>query len=378
MTIYQELKDFDEEIRCLPEPPIFINTLANATVDDREAIRNLIMTRYSGDMISLLPSCRCGATKNEASRKQKCLICGTVVESSIENDVKSSIWFHKPEGVDALVNPAVWFMLENRLKRSGFSILRWLTDKSYTSATKPPDILKKFEEANVPRGYNNFIRNFDEIMRFIFSLKAFQMKGEPDYLQELLQTHRHCIFSSDLPLPNKIMFIVEHTNVGIYLDDVIGDAIDLILLMASIDNNFHDQNVYVKENRTAKAMARLSGFYEDYIRLNLSPKSGQFRRHIYGSRTIFSFRAVISSLTGQLDHDGIEVPWGVGVTAFRPHLINKLIKYGFDLNAAVGLLQSHVGKYHPLLHRFLKELIAEAPDGKIYVLTQRNKVCFLH
>lgn len=373
MPIYQELTNLEEAIQKLNEPPILINNLANVTEDDREEIRNLIMTRYSGDMISLLPSCRCGATRNEASIRQRCLECGTLVESSLENDIQSALWFQKPYGVAKLINPSIWIMLEKRLKKSGFSVLRWLTDRSYSPGTRVPDIVRKLEQENIPRGYNNFVENFDQIINYLFDLKVFQIKGEPDYLRELLNTKRDCVFTDYIPVPNKLLFIVEQTNVGVYLDDVTRDAFDLILMMVSIDKNFHDQQSWVKENRTAKALARLGEFYEDYYRQNLSPKNGQFRRHVYGSRLIFSFRAVISSITDPHDHEGVLVPWGVGVTAFRPHLINKLMKYGFDLNSSVGLLQSHVGKYHPLLDRLLQELIDEAPDKKIWMLIQRNQ-----
>ena len=373
MAIYQELRNLDEEIQKLNEPPIFINNLANVTEDDREEIRNLIMTRYSGDMISLLPSCRCGATKNEASIRQRCLECGTLVESSIENDIQSALWFHVPRGVTKLINPSIWIMLEKRLKKSGFSVLRWLTDRSYAPTTRTPEIVRKLEMDNIPRGYNNFVENFDAIINYLFDLKIFQVKGEPDYLRHLLQTKRDCVFCNYIPLPNKVIFIVEQTNVGIYLDDVTRDAFDLILMMVSIDKNFHDQQSWVKENRTAKVLARLGEFFEDYYRQNLSPKNGQFRRHIYGSRLIFSFRAVISSITDPHDHEGVEVPWGIGVTVFRPHLINKLMRYGFNLNSAIGLLQSHVGKYHPLIDQLLQQLIDEAPDRKIWCILQRNQ-----
>jgi DNA-directed RNA polymerase beta' subunit len=166
--------------------------------------------------------------------------------------------------------------------------------------------------------------------------------------------------------------IIEQTNVGIYVDPIIIKAIDAIEMLVSIDKNFHDQNHRVKENRTAKAISKLSDFYEMFFSANLSPKSGQFRRHVFGTRTNFSFRAVITSLTDTHDYDEIHVPWGIGLTAFRPHLLSKLMKMGMDINSAIGLLLGHVEKYHPLLDKLLQELIAEAPGGSIHVLLQRN------
>lgn len=373
MGIYLRLRNFNADFSKLVDPPIWINQLANATEDDREKIRSLIMTRYSGDMISLLPSCPCGATKEEASIEQKCLVCGGTVVSTIENDIQSALWFKQPEGVAKLLNPMVWRWIDDRTTVSGFSLLQWLTDKTYKSDVKQPvALLKRFEDERIERGYNNFIANFNKILGIIFDLKQFRIKGEPDALQIALSMYPDSIFADALPLPNKAVFIVEKTNTVTYLDDVTRDALDMIPLMVSIDRDHYEQNTYVKENRTAKVLAKLAAFYKSYFKFNLSGKPGQIRKHLFASRTIFSFRAVISSATGIHKHDEIKVPWGVGLTAFRPHLINKLMRHGMDLNSAIGLLMAHIGKYHPLLDRLLQELITESRDGKIIVCLQRN------
>lgn len=371
MPVFQNLSDFDKIFSQLAEPPIIINDLVNNSEEDKEAIKDLITTRYSSDMITLLPSCRCGISKGEFSVGVKCNYCNTLVKSSIETDIEPTIWFRKPIGVNKLISPIIWIMLKSRFKKSGFNVIQWLTDTTYRAGVKQPLVVNKIAETGIQRGYNNFVDNFDSIMELLFSLKDFKREGE-DFLYRLLQENRHLIFSDYIPIPNKSLLIIEKTNVGIYVDPIIVKAVDAIQMLISIDKNFHDQNPRVKENRTVKAISKLADFNESFNKTNLSPKSGQFRRHVYGTRTNFAFRAVISSQTNTHQYNTIEVPWGIGITAFRPHIINKLQKLGMDNNSAIGLILGHVEKHHPILDNILKELLSEAQPQGLTVCLQRN------
>ena len=71
-------------------------------------------------------------------------------------------------------------------------------------------------------------------------------------------------------------------------------------------------------------------------------------------------------------HDEIYIPWGMGITAFREHVLNKLLKRGFLLNDAIMLIYSSVVKYNHLLEEIFNEIITESPWGGIPVIFQRN------
>ena len=377
MPIYQKLVNFDQLFYQLPERPIIINDVFDTSESDKSLIQEMILTRYSSDMISLLPSCRCGALKGEYSAtvdNKPCEKCNTRVTSSIEDEILPTVWFRRPEGdaVSKLISPIILLMLRERFKKSGYDIIQWLIDKDYRPNVKQPPVITKIVEAGIQKGYNNFVNNFDLIMSFLFSLRDFKLKRKVDYLELLLKTHRDCIFSDYIPLPNKSILILEKTNVGIYVDPTIVIAVNAIETMVSIDRSFRDQSQHVKENRTAKALMKLADFYESFYKSSLAPKEGQFRKHIYGGRTNFSFRAVVSSLTDTHKYDEIHVPWGIGLTAFRPHLINKLMAIGYDLNSAIGFLLGHVEEPHPLLKQLLQELIDESPFKGPLSMIQRN------
>jgi len=373
MPVFHKLVDYTEMFDRLQEPPIVINDLPNITEEDRAAIDELIMTRYSSDMLSVLPSCRCGKTKGEYAIGVNCEYCNTPVKSKVEQDIEPLVWFRRPLGVAQLINPSVYIMLRNRFKVSGFEVIDWLLDTTHYSVRKVPEVCNIITSLGIQRGYNYFVENFDQIIDTLFSLKQYKLRGnKKDELHELVQRDRQIIFSDYIPLPNKSLFIVENTSTGKYVDETISGAKDAINMLISIDRRFAASPVRIRENRTAKALSRLTKFYEKFTAENISPKSGLIRRHIIGSRSHFCFRAVITSITRPHKYNHVEIPWSIGVTVFRDHLLSKLMRIGFSHNAGVSLMVDHVNRYHPLLDKLLKELIDEAPNGSIAVTAQRN------
>ena len=378
MAIYQELVDFDELFHQLREPPIIINDLPNSTEEERAYIRQLISTRYSSDMLSMVPSCHCGAIKGEYEVGVICDVCKTPVRSQIEEEIEPLVWFRRPQGVAPLINPAIYSMLSSRLTKSGFPILEYLTDSSFRTDKKIPPLLSKvmdltIEGRPIQRGYNYFVEHFDAIIDALFTLREFSVpKGERDYLRELIAWNRDRVFSDYLPLPNKALLVVESNEFGTYVSGTVIKAIDVMEMLTSIDRRYSGHATRLRENRTAKAIARLVEVYEVFNKDNLSPKTGLFRRHIYATRSHFSGRVVISSITEAADYDEIYIPWPVGIVLLREHLINKLLRLGFSLNQAIGFLFAHTYKHHELLEQLFNELIEESPTKSIPALLHRN------
>lgn len=374
MPIIQQLINNDEMHRNLKKPAIIINDLMNSTSEDRDHIQRLITTTYSSDMVSTLPQCKCGETKGEYSKNTICPKCQTPVSSAIEDTIEPLVWFRRPNGVEKLFSPIVWIMLENRFSKSKFSVIRYLTDTSYAPQVNRPDVVNRIEEAGIKRGYNNFVQNFFQIVSFLMTLKDFKPKrGVTDYLDRFLKDNKDILFSDYIPLLNKTLLVIEKTSLATYIDSTVPLALDPLEMLISIDRDFYDQNSLVKENRTARAMHALSnGFFAAYFKEIVASKPGLLRHYIGGSRFDYSARAVISSITWNHRYDEIEIPWGIGLTIFRPMLISKLTKKsGMLENEAVCMLLYHVGKYHPLLDHYLKEVIAETEGGRYPVLINR-------
>lgn len=395
MPLFLQLSDLDATFHSNVNPAIIINDLESKTEDNREYFESLIRETFTSDMVSVLPKCQCGELKGEHLIGELCETCNTVVRQSIEEDIAPSLWFRKPNGIEKLMNPIVWIMLSNRFTRSKFRILQWLTDRTYNPTEKKPDIVHRMIAEGVPRGYNNFVQNFDSIMAYLFAQKDFKLKKgatnfildmldithpSQDPLQQLIQDHRNILFCDYIPIPNRSLLVLEKNALGTYVDNTVVDIQDTLNTMLSIDKDYYDKNITTVENRTAKIMAMLTSYYMDLFRKNFSPKEGMIRKHVYGGRGNHGFRAVITSHEDIHNHDEIFIPWCIGVTVWRLHLMNRLMRRdtkhgGYTHNQAIEMLMSHVNVYSPILHELIDDIIKDTPNGRgPAVVLQRNKL----
>jgi len=392
MPLIQNLLSLDEEFANCSVPPIIINDLASKSEDDRQYFTDLIRETYSSDMVSVLPHCQCGELKGEHVIGQLCEKCETPVKQCIEDNVSPSLWFRRPAGVEKMINPIIFTMLSARFSPSKFRVIQWLTDRSYSPAGKMPEVVRRMIDDKIPRGYNNFVQNFDEIMAYLFAQKEFRLKKgvlnyildmlglthpSKDPLQQLLLDRRDALFSDFIPLPNRSLLVLEKSALGHFVDASTVAIQDTLNTMLSIDRDYYDKSITAIENRTGKIFAMLSDYYVNLFCKNLSPKPGLFRKHNYGSRLNHAFRAVITSHEDIEDHDVVYIPWCVGVTVWRLHIFNRLMspthKYGGMMhNEAVDLLMSHVYKYHPILDAIMKDFISSCGHKGVPVLQQRN------
>lgn len=366
MSVYLELIDFNQTFNRLKEIPLIINELFTISETEKEAISQLIYTSYTSDMLSVLPSCNCGATKGTYNLGVICDECNTPVKSSVDSDIEPLLWFRKPDGVTGLLNPHILNMLSKRFTKSGFDFINWIMDPTYKPKVKQPPQLQELISLGIQRGYNYFCDNFDQIMDTLFTMRAFKKtrNTEVDYLYLLLKSNRSIIFSDYLPLPNKALLIIEKINQRTYIDPSILGVIDAIEILTGIDHEGKAYSLRVKESRTVKALYRLMNFYSNYIKNQLAKKEGIFRKHIFATRSHFSFRAVIISITKPHLYNEIHIPWHIALTVLKVHILNKLLRMGFEYNKAVGYIYSKIKTYDALLDSILQELIAESPNGE--------------
>ena len=377
MAIYQRLIDLDLALTQSSRENIqFINDFPNTTESERKEIFNRLTTQYmQGDKISMLPQCRCGTFRFKVTKPITCPYCGTEVKASIEENIESFIWFKKPEKILALMSPMVYTMLCERFTKQGWNLIHYFTDRTYNPNVKDTPFMARIRDKGFNRGWNNFCLQFDDIMEFLFTLKDFDniRKGEADYLFYLWKKERDKFFCDHLPLPNSSLFVFENTNTGIYRNGPTGKAMNYISIMLSIEKSIQPLSDQAKENRVAKMYQKIAEYIKEHIKSELSPKQGQIRRNTIATKNALASRCVITSITDPWDPNSVAVPWVVGLTMFRLHLINKLVlKKGMSLNNAINMLMTHTGRYNEILHGYLNELIEEAPNKKIWCTLQRN------
>jgi hypothetical protein len=391
MGVFMRIRDQDEVFnQYLSKEPIIINDLSNITEEDREKNDGLIFTKYdliNSDLLSNIPSCECGRQMGADKLGDNfiapvvCDVCQTPVRALHDGDLEPLIWVRSPKGVlenvpdgKGLMNPIIWTMFSDQkgFEKGSFDVIRWIADTTYRpQGVKEPPVIDVLRSEQVPRGYVSFVQNFDEIMEFMFNLKYYRKRLDP--LKRLIAENRDRIFSKYLPVPNRSILVLEETSMGTYVDATVPVAVNAIRLMVGIDHPLSVHSERVRENRTIKMLAEKSLFYDEYWRNVLAKKEGTFRKHVYGTRSHFSFRAVISSSTDWHRYDAVSIPWGIGIAAFELHLKKLLLREGMTPFEADAFLAEHTQKYHPKLDAMFQDLIARAPSGKgICITLQRN------
>lgn len=369
MGVYAEIVDYNEDFIRLASEPKFINDVDDSPTE-KDKIKKEVFTSHESDCLTNISMCDCGRLTGDGNIGIKCPNCLTVVTPS-STDLQPRIWMRSPDGVEKMINPVFWSMLVKRFKKGGnFSLMHWITMPSYVAEGNFPVYWQSVIDAKFKRGYNNFVQNFDTIMDFFFNLKGIRKRGKVDPLYQLILNERHKVFSNQIPLVNRTMLVIENTNLGRFLDNTMFVAIDAITGMIGIDAPGCVLTQRQREERTIKSIDMLSEYYVGVYEKMFSPKEGVFRKQVYGGRTDFSSRCVISSLTGPHQYDEIRIPWGVGIGMLRTHLVGKLLKRGYTPISALTLLYSAFDtddqEVADLVGTLFDELIDESDCSALY------------
>lgn len=371
MAISQRLINMDAYYRNTKGNKVILNDLDYLNIDDIEHVNNMLMTVYDTDTITTIPSCECGASKGRYLLNKICSSCGSKVTDPQEQ-LEPVMWLKSLSGIKGFVNPHYWLMLRTILGKKA-DWLRWLCDTSYNPPGEIPNYVSGVKEMLGERSYNVFVNNIDNVLIYLSNQSKYRDVDSQTTIKILLDMYRNQndrVLSTYLPIVNKKLFVMENTNKGKFTNLAVSDMIDLIMLWVKASG----ENLTPRRasNVTASIISKMSALYKTYLDDYVARKEGIFRKHIYGARSHFTFRAVITSIPGPHQYDEIWVPWSIGVTAFRPHLLNKLIKLGYTYKNASALLFKSVKKHDDVIARLLDELITDSKDGIMYCMVQRN------
>lgn len=364
---YQELSKHALFSKAVKENKLVLNNMPSTTTDDRAAISRSIYTRYDNvSMIENVPTCECRHLKSRFNKGVICPECHSPVRERYDESLQSMVWIRAPKGIDVpLMNPMVLYQLTRRFNVGKFDLIRWLTDTGYVAPVNTPIVCDQILEQGVERGFSFFYKNFDFVMEVLFNIRSLRKSGRKDNddLKIEIMQNREKVFCDFLPIPNKMLLVVEKTNFDTYIDPTITGAIDALWLMVGIDSEYSNLTDRQKENRTIKALFLLATFYHDLILSMYSGKRGLYRRQLFGHRGNFTFRTVISSITKPHKYNSIHVPWGVAISCLRYHLINKLEKRGWLPLDIRRLLRKYAVTYSAYIDQIFDELLAESVYG---------------
>jgi len=375
MGVHLEPEDLESAFNTLTEPPIIANYFNTDTKEGMEEVNRLLYTKYAGDSLGSVPRCFCGHLEGEFKRNRICPKCFVQVENPVDRKIETKVWFETPRNISAFINPVSFAILAKAMKDKSINCLMWLCDPKYVVPhnrnTSP--MLRRLLMANIPRGINAFYERFDEIMEICFPISKAGYNERIHEIRSYVTMYRHLIFTRHIPMPSNVSFVIESNDTGVYTDLTMAKAINAMRIITSIHNSAFRMGQREVESRVARANEELAEFYKIYTFKVLGRKKGIFRHHVFGGRSAFSARAVITSLSAPHHYQEVHLPWSLSVQLLSEHIKSKLLNvHNFTPRQIDELLAKSVLNFDPLINMIINQLIAESPFMGIPILLQRN------
>lgn len=378
MPVTLSFKSYDDYFRSTQGNKIILNDVSYFAMNDLNMIEQQLSTIYGKtDVISTIPSCDCGELKGGYLIGIICEKCGTKCRDIYEK-IEPVLWMKAFSDDIKFMNPHFWIIVESTISTGKFQGLRWLCDSTYNpNLAIKPIIFELCALLGNKRIYSNTIQHIPEILDFVKEndpryKKSLTERRRIDLIKDLYYKNKDKIFSTYLPIVNKKLFVMERTNKGTFVNLSMSYMVSAVRSWIKHASN-HKTTELRKNIITATVVFKLSCLYEQIYTEFVIKKQGIIRKHNYGARSDFTFRAVITSIMGVHQHNEVHIPWCIGITAWRPHIMNVLMnRMGYTRNEASNKLLRAMYNYDQEISDILDTLIKEAPGGKIWVNMQRN------
>lgn len=363
----------EETFSKLSKPPVIANNFDISTVGQKQKFDSIMFTQYEGDSLKPFPSCSCGHLKGMFKLGDICEICGGEVTQNFSKFIESEIWLLPLPTTKAFITPIMWYMMKKLMLLDGVDCLEYLTNPYYRSTKNNPSRLTYVLEQGHSRGLNYFYDNFDKIIHdFVYAGGKYTIPEKLSTLTRLVEYNRDKVFTSVLPIPNKVMFPIEKSGNVAYGDRSMIDIVNAVRIIQESESRKDSLSVKQMEARMVKCISLISNFHYNYVKETTGGKHGAARQHMFGGRWHSSSRAVITSIFEPHDFREVWFPWGVAVRQFRMQITNKLIRRGYGLKEIYDILRRYATTYDDELYDILKELIEESPFIGIPIILQRN------
>ena len=334
-----------------------------------------------------IPSCDCGELSDIYYDKDICQKCGTQVLSisSKTSNLPSKVWIKFPNHLKyGVLHPTVYSVLSNWLNFKVKNQNKNYLDIILNPEEHVPIELESIIQTEEHRGFNFLFENFDMIIDHFCNFQRISIQKKEKDIREFIETYKDRLFTHYIPaLPNALHPVTSKktTNTTYYVDIESHRFLNAAQIISrlnftkrkSLKLNYLNERIY-------KAYKSATEYSEWMVSRRLFQKKGLIRKHICGTRFHFSFRSVIAPICGPHKYDELILPWSIGVTTLKLHIMNRLMhNYNYSLTDAIKLYSKAEIKYDPLIYSIIKSIINEykkSSDGisflGIPVLFNRN------
>lgn len=371
--IYVEPTDFEYEFASQERRALMASEFAG----NKKLLNATIFTKYDSDFFANVPSCPCGYLKTGRVRGEICPVCHQTCLPQTERELKSSIWIDALKPVDYFFHPLAYSLLNSVLKTyKEFRILDWLMDPRYKAIDLDHPYEKALQIMGLPRGLVAFRENFDEIIEALVTARVeVTINGSTSRqrlvnvravreVREFVKMYRDRMFTRQLPFPNSVAFILEEHNGRTRGDHRHAKLLNTLYSIVNANERITSMGIREKESIMARVTSSIADHAQDYEYNEMFDKGGIFRKLVYGFRSHWTFRTVITSNHGVNRRNELHLPWGVSIMTYKLHLANKLLRRGRSPNQIFDLIYNNTHRYHPLIDNLFNELIEESPGGE--------------
>lgn len=375
--IFRKLKllNLDELYLSNPNSKIINNesmVAMNSTTDIREALFFNISNE-----LSFVASCSCGTTRGNYLLNMKCPLCGTLVSSTFVDSLAHLNWLDIPLDMPPVIHPVFYWVLRKwTMVKKKTSLLDLILD---TSKELPEDVKSHIKG----QGFAYFHEHVEEILHFLLHIYPRTKKSKiADKVETMYLMFKNHFFARKLPILDPSLHPVSQRGNQKIIDPVSSGIITAANDLALATNRMR---YGVTRNRKHYADTKLYQIYCTYIeylstvvKTKMGAKKAQYRRHQLGTRTHFSFRAVIVPITTPHMADELHIPWKIAVQGYKPLILNILVnRLKMHINDALRLHLRALVRFDPVIHDVLRILMKECPHKGLPVLFGRNP-CLIH
>ena len=357
----QRLVNLDEYFSELTTPVVIVNDVHYTVKDKNAMLMDKMMTKYSTDQLSALPTCGCGTATSRQVLGTTCNVCNEPY-ADITDDVHPILWLRTLDPDVKFMNTTFWTVLSKTINVR-IDYLQWLTDPNVVITKKIPPYVYGIAEVMGERSYSSFCSNVVNIFKYLLTHPAFAAAKKQRSLIKTIDIYlnnQDNIYSNYLPIMNKKIFVIKNTNKGKLTNLAVAEVINIVLSWSKVASRTDDLSKVQVSNLTGRVVHNLAKLGVSYYEKYVVGKPGALRKHVYGARGSLTFRTVITSIPGKHLQNELHVPWTVGVVVYRPHLLNYLLKDGYTYKQASKILLTATKQYTPLMEGYLNRLIKES------------------
>lgn len=351
-------------------PRLYIEDLVDMSDDE---VNETLLTIVEGSDIDNIPSCLCGKTIGNIL--PVCPHCNTEPVEPINAPIRPSLWIKAPQEIGSFISPIAMHFLSGHYNDKNEKFIDFLCDVRYKPGNPNHKVYHALKQNNIPHGdFAYFVRNLFPIMKIMNdALSSREWDPQNKQLFDLLKENEDAIFTRYLPIPSKAVFVLEKSSAGNKGDNHTALVLDSVRTMMMLNKG----GIRKTKNRVStlcyRTLSRMVDFYYNIIQ-KVGTKAQLLRKHVYGSKTAWVGRAVVSSITSPHRYDEIHLPYALTVSLFKLQIAGRLFETtSMSERQIQTFINENVNRFDPLMMDTINDILAMRGVGHyVKCLLNRN------